>query len=72
MSFNDLRMNPEYPYLQAQLESRRHESETLIRVATREGRAEHPAVQIARDNLTLIERLTNEYADRLKVVRGVL
>ena len=48
MSFNDLRMNPEYPYLQAQLEARRHESQALIRVATREGRADHPAVQIAR------------------------
>lgn len=56
-NLNGLAMNPNYPYLEDDLRAREQSALIWLRVAEEMGKQNHPAAQIMRDNLAIIERL---------------
>lgn len=60
--FEAMRMNPDYPYLDSQLAVRKWEAEIWLKVARERGKLDHPAAVVMRENLALIERISNERA----------
>lgn len=58
-NLNGLAMNPDYPYLDIELKVNEDSARLWLRVAERMGKQNHPAAQIMRDNLAIIERQRN-------------
>ena len=56
LNLNGLAMNPDYPYLREHLNALERSARLWLRVAERMGKPDHPAAQIMRDNLAVIEQ----------------